>query len=60
MSNYDEPGEALADVARIHPVVDRLRRLVASATLLDLKASADGYWADHRAEAKDFRPAETA
>ena len=40
----DESGSALEDVARIHPVVDRLRRLLASATLLDLKTSAGTYW----------------
>jgi len=60
MSKQDETGEALADVARIHPLVDRLRRLVASATLLDLKASADGYWTEHRVDARDLPRAETA
>ena len=59
MSNDDETVEALADVAQIHPVVDRLRRLLASATLLDLKASADGYW-EHRVEAGDLPRVETA
>jgi hypothetical protein len=38
-------GEVLEDVARIHPALDRLRDLIASATALDLKASAKGYWA---------------
>jgi hypothetical protein len=38
-------GEALEDVARIHPALDRLRDLIASATALDLKATAQGYWA---------------
>jgi hypothetical protein len=28
----------------MQPAVDRLRHLLASATLLDLKATADGYW----------------
>ena len=37
-------GEALEDVARIRPAVDRLRDLIASATALDLKATAKGYW----------------
>jgi hypothetical protein len=37
-------GEALEDVARIHPALDRLRDLIASATALDLKATARGYW----------------
>lgn len=38
-------GEALKDVARIHPALDRLRDLITSATALDLKATAKGYWA---------------
>jgi hypothetical protein len=38
-------GEALEDVARIHPALDRLRDLITSATALDLKATAAGYWA---------------
>lgn len=38
-------GEALEDVARIHPALDRLRDLITSATVLDLKATAQGYWA---------------
>ena len=33
-------GEALEGVNRIHPVLDRLRDLLASATALDLKATA--------------------
>jgi hypothetical protein len=43
--NEDDAGEALEDVARIHPALERLRNLIASATALDLKASARGYWA---------------
>lgn len=39
-------GEALEDVARIHPALDRLRDLITSATALDLKATARGYWAE--------------
>ena len=39
-------GEALEDVARIHTALDRLRDLITSATALDLKASAKGYWAN--------------
>jgi hypothetical protein len=42
----DQTGEALQDVARIHPLVDRLRDLLSSATFLDMKASSKGYWAD--------------
>ncbi len=38
-------GEALENVARIHPALERLRDLITSATALDLKASAKGYWA---------------
>jgi len=45
MDDKDEAGEALEDVARIHPVVDRLRDVVTSLTALDLKATAEGYWA---------------
>jgi hypothetical protein len=42
----DQTGEALEDVARIHPLVDRLRDLLSSATFLDMKASSKAYWAD--------------
>jgi hypothetical protein len=45
MHDEDNAGEALEDVARIHPAVDRLRDLITSATALDLKATAEGYWA---------------
>jgi hypothetical protein len=48
MHREDDAGEALEDVARIHPLVDRLRDLITSATALDLKASAKGYWTDGR------------
>jgi hypothetical protein len=48
MHNEDDAGEALEDVARIHRVVDRLRDLITSATVLDLKATAEGYWAGGR------------
>jgi hypothetical protein len=41
----DQTGEALEEVARIHPLVDRLRDLLSSATFLDMKASSKGYWA---------------
>ena len=44
MEVNDVPGDALDDVARIHPAVDRLRELLTSATILDLKATAGGYW----------------
>ena len=52
MQRDDEAGtgEALDDVARIRPVVDRLRELLTSATVLDIKASARGYWADRGSE----------
>jgi hypothetical protein len=50
-SDDDErAGEALEEVARIHPVVDRLRELLTSATVLDIRATARGYWADRRRE----------
>jgi hypothetical protein len=45
MHDDDNEGEALEGVARIHRAVDRLRDLLTSAVALDLKASADGYWA---------------
>ena len=61
MPREDESGAVLEDVARIHPVVDRLRQLLASATLLDMKASAATYWADRPAEDDpSWRRAETA
>ena len=48
MYDDDNAGEALEGVARIHGVLDRLRDLITSATALDLKASAGGYWASGR------------
>ena len=42
----NEAGDALEEVNRIHPVVDRLRELLASATALDLKANSKGYWSE--------------
>jgi hypothetical protein len=50
MQGDEAEGDALDEVARIHPVVDRLRELVASATVLELKATAPGYWADQTPE----------
>ena len=50
MQRNDDPGDPLEDMAQIHPALDRLRNLVTSATILDLKASADGYWAEHPPE----------
>ena len=49
-------GEALEEVARIHPALARLRALVTSATLLDLKATANGYWAGRPAEEPEVEP----
>lgn len=46
MQMDNEAGDALEEVHRIHPVVDRLRRLLQSATALDLQASNKGYWSD--------------
>ena len=63
MSNDDESGGgALEAVARIHPALERLRRLVASATLLDMKATTEGYWSHGWEGAGDrsLRRAETA
>lgn len=42
----DNEVDALEEVHRIHPVVDRLRELLNSAAALDLKASAKGYWSE--------------
>jgi hypothetical protein len=56
MSRHDDhtgeaqTGEALREVARIHPLVDRLRDLLSSATFLDMKASSRGYWAPRSGE----------
>jgi len=50
MHSDDNAGDVIEDVARIHPALDRLRQLLTTATLLDLKATAGGYWADHRAD----------
>lgn len=50
MQTDDEAGDALEEVHRIHPVLDRLRDLLTSATALDLKASAKGYWSDRGRE----------
>ena len=58
MHRDDDPGDALDDVAGIHPAVERLRQLVASATLFELKATADGYWTEHRAENEGATPHE--
>ena len=44
----DQTGEVLEEVARIHPLVDRLRDLLSSAAFLDMKASRQGYWAGQR------------
>ena len=41
-----EAGQALDEVARIHPALDRLRDLIVSAAALDLRASARHYWAE--------------
>jgi hypothetical protein len=46
MQRDNEAGDALEDVHRIHPVVDRLRDLVTSLTALDLKATTKGYWSE--------------
>jgi hypothetical protein len=58
MHRDDDSGDALDDVAQIHPAVERLRHLVASATLLDLKATADGYWTDRSDDDDDPTPSE--
>lgn len=58
MQREDDAGAALDDVARIHPALERLRRLVASATLFDLKATADGYWSDPPGQDEAASPSE--
>jgi hypothetical protein len=55
MERDDEAGDVLQDVARIHPAVDRLRDLLTSAAILDLKA-ARTYWTDRRREAESPQP----
>jgi hypothetical protein len=57
MQRNDDAGDALEDVARIHPALDRLRQLLTSATILDLKATAGSYWADRRDEVESRQPA---
>lgn len=52
MDNDSEAGDALEEVHRIHPLVDRLRNLLQSATALDLKASNKGYWSDYGDEGR--------
>jgi hypothetical protein len=47
----NDAGEMLDDVARIPPLVDRLRDLIVSATALDMKASARRYWSEEGDEA---------
>ena len=53
-----DSGDVIEDVARIHPALDRLRKLLASATIADLKASAGGYWADHQGDGESPTPSE--
>ena len=53
MQKNEDPGDPLAEVAQIHPALDRLRNLVTSATILDLKATADGYWTDRPPDAPE-------
>jgi len=57
-SREDDPGEALDDVEQIHPALDRLRQLVASATLFDLKATAGGYWTERPGQDDPANPSE--
>jgi hypothetical protein len=60
MYGDDDTGNVLDDVARIHPAVARLRQLLASATILDLKATTDTYWASRVAEDSAAAAADTA
>jgi hypothetical protein len=50
MERETESADALEEVNRIHPVLDRLRELLTSATALDLQASAKGYWSSRADE----------
>ena len=50
MQRDQEAGDALEEVHRIHPVVNRLRDLLASMTVLDLRASGKGYWSERTDE----------
>jgi hypothetical protein len=54
-----DTGDVIEDVARIHPALDRLRQLLTSATILDLKASAGGYWADHQGDGESPTPSDS-
>jgi hypothetical protein len=56
----DEESGVLEEVARIHPAVDRLRRLLESATVADLRASTGNYWADRRDDGDRALQAEQA
>jgi hypothetical protein len=58
MPRDDDSDDVLEDVARMHPAVDRLRHLLAAAALLDMKASADGYWT-HQAGGPEGRAPST-
>ena len=50
MQKDNEAGDALDNVHRIHPVVERLRTLLQSAAALDRKAAGPGYWSEHAGE----------
>ena len=58
MNREDDAGEVLEEVNRIRPAVDRLRKLLTSATILDLKAHADGYWASRDQNSDRRHPGE--
>ncbi|HZQ78901.1 MAG TPA: hypothetical protein VFE55_16320 [Acidimicrobiia bacterium] len=48
MQGENTGSEALDQITKIRPAVDRLRELLTSATVLDLQATARGYWAERR------------
>jgi hypothetical protein len=50
MQSDDEAGNALEEVNRIRPAVDRLRAFVASVTALDLQATSRRYWSEPQEE----------
>jgi len=57
MQREDDAGDVLEDVARIHPALDRLRKLLTSATILDLKATTASYWSDRKDDVEFRQPA---
>ena len=53
MTRPDEGGDALDGVSRIHAALDRLRQMVATATVLDIKATSERRWSTNLARGGD-------